>query len=85
MITDRVGRHEVLLLIDHNYNKICDIIGIFKLKQKIPRVFAGREKSHLSARVRWCVLSNNLGMTRTVLLHCPIKVMLHETIRNDDF
>ena len=24
MITDRIGRHEVLLLINHNFNKICD-------------------------------------------------------------
>ena len=24
MITDRIGRHEVLLPINHNFNKICD-------------------------------------------------------------
>ena len=72
VITDRIERHEVLLPINHNYNKICDTIGIFKVKQKIPRVFAGREKSHLSARVRWCVLSNHLGMTRTVLLYYTV-------------
>ena len=29
MITDRIGRHEVLLQINHNFNKICDIIGNF--------------------------------------------------------
>ena len=29
MITDRIGRHEVLLPVNHNYNKICDIIGYF--------------------------------------------------------
>ena len=29
MITDRIGRHEVLLPINHNSNKICDIIGYF--------------------------------------------------------
>ena len=29
MITDRIGRHEVLLPINHNFNKICDIIGNF--------------------------------------------------------
>ena len=31
MITDRNGRHEVLLPINHNFNKICDcdIIGYF--------------------------------------------------------
>ena len=25
MITDRIGRHEVLLPINHNFNRICDI------------------------------------------------------------
>ena len=25
MITDRIGRHKVLLPINHNFNKICDI------------------------------------------------------------
>ena len=25
MITDRIGRHGVLLPINHNFNKICDI------------------------------------------------------------
>ena len=29
MITDRVERHEVLLPINHNFNKICDIVGSF--------------------------------------------------------
>ena len=29
MITDRIGRLEVLLPINHNFNKICDIIGYF--------------------------------------------------------
>ena len=29
MMTDRIGRHEVLLPINHNFNKICDIIGYF--------------------------------------------------------
>ena len=29
MITDRIGRHEVLLPINHNFNKICDIWGSF--------------------------------------------------------
>ena len=35
MITDRIGQHEVLLPINHNFNKICDIIGyFFKSKHK---------------------------------------------------
>ena len=29
MITDRIGRHKVLLPINHNFNKICDILGSF--------------------------------------------------------
>ena len=33
MITDRIGRHEVLLPINHNFNKICDIIGYFFFNQ----------------------------------------------------
>ena len=39
MITDRIERHEVLLRINHNYNKICDILGFFLIKtQESPRV-----------------------------------------------
>ena len=29
MITDWIGGHKVLLLINHNYNQICDILGFF--------------------------------------------------------
>ena len=32
MITDQIGRHEVLLPINHNYNKLCDILGFSKSK-----------------------------------------------------
>ena len=72
MITDEVGQHEVLLPINHNFNKICDIIGYF-LNQNTRNskfCFASSEKkSHLSARV----------MARTVQLlrhdaYCPIKL-----------
>ena len=72
MITDRIGRHEVLLPINHNFNKIYDIIGYF-LNQNARNskfCFASSEKkSHLSARV----------MARTVRLlrhdaYCPIKL-----------
>ena len=74
MITYRIGRHEVLLPISHNYNKICDILGFLKLRQE--NFFISSENSHLSARV----LSNYLGMMRSVLLHCPISA----EIRTDD-
>ena len=30
IITDRIGRHEVLLPINHNYNKICEICSFCK-------------------------------------------------------
>ena len=72
MITDRIGWHEVLLPINHNFNKICDIIGYF-LNQNTRNskfCFASSEKkSHLSARV----------IARTVQLlrrdaYCPIKL-----------
>ena len=65
MITDRIGRHEVLLPINHNFNKICDILGSFLIKtQEIPRFFLlAVKKSHLSERL----------MARTVLFNCPIK------------
>ena len=40
MITDRIGLQERLLQLDHNYNKMCDILEFFKIKtQEIPRVF----------------------------------------------
>ena len=47
MITDRIGLHSVLLPINHNFNKICDIIII--KTEEIPIFFASSEKSHLSA------------------------------------
>ena len=72
MITDRIGRHEVLLPINHNFNKICDITGYF-LNQNTRNseifIACSEKKSHLSARV----------MARTVQLlrhdaYCPIKL-----------
>ena len=40
VITDRIGRHEVLLPINHNFNKICDILGSFFLSKHKKRVMA---------------------------------------------
>ena len=55
MITDRIGRHEVLLPINHNFNKVCDIQGSFlkSKQQKFEDFFASSEekKSHLSRHV----------------------------------
>ena len=54
MITDRIGRHEVLLPINHNCNKICDIIGYF-LNQNTRNskfCFASSEKKKPFKRAR---------------------------------
>ena len=56
----QIGWHEVLLPINHNYNKSCDILGFFKLNQKKFWQFFRQQwkKSQLSVHV-WCrVLSN---------------------------
>ena len=40
VITDRIGLHERLIQLNHNYNKMCDILGFVKIKtQEITRVF----------------------------------------------
>ena len=54
VITDRIGRHEVLLPINHNFNKICNIIGYF-LNQNTRNskfCFARSEKKKPFKRVR---------------------------------
>ena len=54
MITDQIGRHEVLLPINHNLNKICDIIGYFlNQTQEILNfvLLAVKKKSYLGVRV----------------------------------
>ena len=69
MITDRIGLHEVLLPINHNFNKIFDTLDSFFLikTQEIPRFFllAVKKKSHFSARVMARTV-NYLGMTRSL-------------------
>ena len=61
--TERIGRHAVLLPINHNYNNFCDILGFINLtkKKKFREFFfvvvVSRENSHLSARLRRPVLS----------------------------
>ena len=79
MITDRIGRHEVLLPVNHDFNKICDILGsVFESKHKKFRdfFFASSEKkqSHLSARV----------MARTILFNCPIKAEIRAVDSQSD-
>ena len=50
MITDRIWRREVLLPINQNYFKICDIFSFFKIKTQdflIPRILASSEKNQV--------------------------------------
>ena len=86
MIMDRIGRHEVLLPINHNFNKICDMIGYFfnKNTRNSKFCFASSEKKAILVRAWWRVLSNYLGMTRTVLLNCPIKAEIRAVDSQSD-
>ena len=76
MITDRIGRHEVLLPINHNFNKICDILGsFFNQNTRNSEIFLlAVKKSHLSARV----------MARTFLLNCPVKAEIRTVDSQSD-
>ena len=59
--TVRIGRHAVLLPINHNYNNFCDTLGFLNLTKKRNSesffFFASLENSHLSARLLWPALS----------------------------
>ena len=60
MITDQIGWHKVLLPINQNYNKICDVLGFFPIKtQEILRVFllAVKKAIYVHMRRQWCALS----------------------------
>ena len=82
MITDRIGRHEVLLPINHNFNKICDIKGyLLNQNTRNSEIFiaSSETKIYLSARV----------MARTVQLlrhdaYCPINCPIKAEIRAVD-
>ena len=43
-----------------------------------------KKKSHLSARTRWRVLSNYIGMKRTVVLHYPISAEIRTVDSQSD-
>ena len=55
MITDQIGRHNVLLPINHDFNKICDILlgSFFNQNTRNSEIFfaSSEKKSHLSARM----------------------------------
>ena len=68
MIIGRIGQHEVLLLINHNYNKMCDILGFLKLKQEIRSFFAGSEKKPSKCV---CAMVYTAQLVRH-MAYCPI-------------
>ena len=74
MITDRIGRHKVLLLINHNHNKICDILSLLKIKtQNIRGFFASNEKqNHSSARAIERTVQLLRHDANWFFLNCPI-------------
>ena len=56
-------------------DKICDVLAVLKkenIRNSKKFLASNEKKNHLSARTRWRVLSNCIGMTLTVLLHYPI-------------
>ena len=84
MITDRIGQHEVLLPINHNFNKICNIIDYF-LNQNTRNskfCFASSDKKKPFKRARdgaHCPITS-----RTVLLNCPIKAEIRAVESQSD-
>ena len=72
MITDWIGRHEVLLPINHNFNKICDIYkALFWNQNRGSSNFflLVVKKSHLSA----CMMVRTVQLLRHDV-YCPIKL-----------
>ena len=63
MIAEPIGRREVLLPINHNYNTICDILGFFVIKTQEISKFCKQWKK---------LVNRTRAMTRTLLLQCPI-------------
>ena len=81
MIIDRIGRQEVLLPINHNFNKLCDIIGCF-LNQNTRNskfCFASSEKKKPFKGAR-----DGAFFTRTVLINCPIKAEIRAVDSQSD-
>ena len=80
--SDPIRRHEILLPINHNYNKFCDILGFFKSKlKKFGDFFVGSEKKPFkSARA----MARTVQLLRLdmycVLLHCPISAEIRTVV-----
>ena len=75
MITGRIGRNEVLLPINHNHNKFCDVLALLKIK-----THAVKKKIHLNARVRCHVLSRFLRHHA----YCPLSAEIRTVDSQSD-
>ena len=84
--SDPMRRHEILLPINHNYNKFCDILGFFKSKlKKFGDFFVGSEKKPFKcARA----MARTVQLLRLdmycVLLHCPISAEIRTVVSLSD-
>ena len=78
MFTDRIGQHKVLISLNRNYNKICEILGFFiNLKHKKFQVIfllVGEKQPFKRKSV----------MVRTVLLHRPISAEIRTVDSQSD-
>ena len=66
---------------------MCHVVALLKIKntRNSKSFLASRKtKSHLSACVRWRIMPNYLGMTHTVLLHCPISAEIRTVDSQSD-
>ena len=88
MIKDRIGRNgEVLLPINHNYNKICDVLAVLKkesLRNSKKFLASNEKKKPFKCAYAWRVLSNYIGMTHTVVLHYPISAEIRTVDSQSD-
>ena len=68
-------QNEVLLPLNHNFNKLCDVLSFWKLKHKIIWLFLPSVRGRLQLPT---------GMTRTVLFYCPISAEIRTADSQSD-
>ena len=56
-------------IINHNHNTLCDVLALLKIKNtRNSRCFLASKEKKLFKCTWWRILSNYIGLTRTVLL-----------------
>jgi len=75
MSTDRIGRHEVLLPINHIYNKISKRKGRKRTGEGIDNSFTIRKKNLF--KCNWSISARALTYTVQLLRHDAYTVQLH--------